>query len=155
VRRLPLLVLATVRDGAGGALPGPLVRNATDVVSLGPLTLGEAAELLTAAVERADPNEVRHAAQLSGGSPLYLRTLSRAAADQLRGRVSWGEDLGEAPELRHLIAAAMRSAGPAAGQAVEALSVLGPEAEPEVLARLIEVGSEDPASVAVECLHPA
>jgi DNA-binding CsgD family transcriptional regulator len=152
VRRLPLLVLATVRDGADCSLPGPLVRNATDVVSPGPLTLGEAAELLTAAVERADPNAVRHAAQLSGGSPLYLRTLSRTAADQLRGRMPWGEEVGEAPELRHLIAAAMRAAGPTAAQAVEALSVLGPEAEPEVLARLIDV---DPASAAVERLHPA
>ncbi|MGI5239850.1 hypothetical protein [Dactylosporangium sp. CA-139066] len=152
VRRLPLLVLATVREGAGGSLPGALVRNATDVRSLGPLTLGEAAELLTAAVERADPDAVRHAARLSGGSPLYLRTLSRTAADQLRGRAAWDEEVGEAPELRHLIAAAMRAAGSAAGQAVEALSVLGPEAEPEVLARLIEAG---PAGAAVERLHPA
>jgi DNA-binding CsgD family transcriptional regulator len=152
VRRLPLLVLATVRDAVGGSLPGPLVRNATEVVILGPLTLGEASELLTSAVERADPTAVRHAARLSGGSPLYLRTLSRAAADQLRGRVSWDEEVGEAPELRHLIAAAMRAAGPAAGAAVEALSVLGPEAEPEVLARLIDV---DQASDAVDRLHPA
>ena len=152
VRRLPLLVLATVRDGAGGSLPGPLIRHATDVVSLGPLTPGEAAELLTAAVERADPNAVRRAAELSGGSPLYLRTLSRTAADQLTGRVPWGEAVGEAPELRHLIAAAIRGAGPPAGQAVEALSVLGTEAEPEVLARLI---GADQVSAAVERLQPA
>ncbi len=152
IRRLPLSVLATVRDGVGGSLPGQLIRNATDVVSLGPLTLGEATELLTSSVDSADPGAVRHAAQLSGGSPLYLRTLSRTAADQLRGRVPWGEAVGEAPELRHLIAAAMRAAGPAAGAAVEALSVLGPEAEPEVLARLIEV---EPTSAAVERLQPA
>jgi len=152
IRRLPLVVLATVRDGLTEPLSGQLIRNATDVVSLGPLTLGEAAELLTSAVEGADPHAVRHAAQLSGGNPLYLRTLSRTAADQLRGRASWGEQVGEAPELRHLIAAAMRAAGSEAGEAVEALSVLGPEAEPEVFARLIEVDSAD---AAVERLHPA
>jgi DNA-binding CsgD family transcriptional regulator len=152
IRRLPLIVLVTVRDGAGGSLAGQLIRNATDVLSLGPLTLGEAIELLTGSVESADPDAVRHAARVSGGSPLYLRTLGRTAGDQLRGRVPWGEQVGEAPELRHLIAAAMRTAGPTAGAAVQALSVLGPEAEPEVLARLIGV---HPASAVVERLHPA
>jgi DNA-binding CsgD family transcriptional regulator len=152
IRRLPLIVLATVRDGLDEPVPGRLIRHASDVVSLGPLTFGEAAELLTGAVESADPQAVRHAAKLSGGSPLYLRTLSRTAADQLRGQVPWGEQVGEAPELRHLIAAAMRAAGPAAGAAVEALSVLGPEAEPGVLAGLIDVPA---ASAALERVHPA
>jgi DNA-binding CsgD family transcriptional regulator len=152
IRRLPLTVLATVRDGLDESVPGQLIRHATDVVGLGPLSFGEAAELLTGAVESADPQAVRHAARLSGGSPLYLRTLSRTAADQLRGRVPWGEQVGEAPELRHLIAAAMRTAGPLAGAAVEALSVLGPEAEPEVLAGLIEVPA---ASSVLERVYPA
>jgi DNA-binding CsgD family transcriptional regulator len=152
IRRLPLVVLATVRDGVGGSLPGPVVRNATDVVSLGPLTLGEAADLLSGVVERADPHAVHQAARASGGSPLYLRTLSRTAAEQLRGRLPWGEEVGQAPELRHLIAAALRAAGPAARAAVEALSVLGPEGEASVLAGLIEAGT---SSAAVECLQPA
>jgi DNA-binding CsgD family transcriptional regulator/tetratricopeptide (TPR) repeat protein len=152
IRRLPLIVLATVRDGVASSLSGQLVRHATDVIALGPLTSGEAAELLTGAVEYADPHAVRHATQLSGGNPLYLRTLCRAAADQLRGQASWDEAVGEAPELRHLIAAAMRAAGPRTAEAVAALSVLGPEAEPEVFARLIDV---EPVSAAVERLHPA
>jgi DNA-binding CsgD family transcriptional regulator len=59
---------------------------------------------------------------------------------------------GQPNELRHLVAAAMRAAGPAAGAAVEALGVLGPEAEPDVFAGLIEV---HPASAAVERLHAA
>jgi DNA-binding CsgD family transcriptional regulator len=151
IRRMPLVVICTVRDGAGGSLPGQLVRHATDVVTVGPLSLGEAAELLTGALESADPRAVARAARLSGGSPLYLRTLSRTAAGPLRGRSPWDESVGEAPELRQLIAAAMRAAGPEAADAIEALSVLGSEAEPDVFAGLIDV---HPAGVAVGRLEP-
>ena len=108
--------------------------------------------MLSAAVEEADPAAVRRAAGLSGGSPLYLATLARVAAEQLRGRASWDDAVGEAPELRHLVAAAMRAVGPDAARAVEALSVLGPEAELDLMARLLGVGSP---SAATELLLPA
>jgi DNA-binding CsgD family transcriptional regulator len=108
--------------------------------------------MLSAAVEEADPAAVRRAAGLSGGSPLYLATLARVAAEQLRGRASWDDAVGEAPELRHLVAAAMRAVGPEAARAVEALSVLGPEAELDLLARMLGVGSP---SAATELLLPA
>ena len=108
--------------------------------------------MLSAAVDRADPAAVRRAAGLSGGSPLYLKTMARVAGDQLRGRASWDDAVGEAPEFRHLVAAAMRAAGPGATRAVEALSVLGPEAELEHLARLLDL---DSPGAATEMLLPA
>jgi DNA-binding CsgD family transcriptional regulator len=92
------------------------------------------------------------ARRLSGGSPLYLKTMARVAAEQLRGRASWDDAVGEAPELRHLVAAAMRAAGPEAARAVEALSVLGQEADLDLIARLLDVG---PPGRATELLLPA
>jgi DNA-binding CsgD family transcriptional regulator len=150
-RRLPLLVVGMHRDPAGGSLPGSIAHRA-EVLSLRPLTQNEAAAVLSAAVEEADPAAVRRAAELSGGSPLYLTTLTRVAAEQLRGRASWDDAIGEAPELRHLVAAAMRAAGPDAAHAVEALSVLGLEAELDLVARLL--GASSPGA-AVELLLPA
>lgn len=150
-RRLPMLVVAMHRDPAGGSLPGSIAHRA-EVLSLRPLTQNEAASVLSAAVEEADPAAVRRAAGLSGGSPLYLVTLARVAAEQLRGRASWGDAVGESPELRHLVAASMRAAGPDATRAVEALSVLGPEADLELVARLFGVGSP---GAAIELLLPA
>ena len=150
-RRLAMLVVGMHRDPAGGSLPGSIAHRAA-VLSLRPLTQNEAAAMLSAAVEEADPAAVRRAAGLSGGSPLYLATLARVAAEQLRGRATWDDAVGEAPELRHLVAAAMRAVGPDAARAVEALSVLGPEAELDLMARLIGVGSP---SAATELLLPA
>jgi len=150
-RRLPVLVVGMHRDPAGGSLPGAIAHRAA-VLSLRPLTQNEAAAMLSAAVEEADPAAVRRAAGLSGGSPLYLATLARVAAEQLRGRASWDDAVGEAPELRHLVAAAMRAVGPDAARAVEALSVLGPEAELDLMARMLGVGSP---SAATEVLLPA
>lgn len=145
IRRLPVLVVGTHR--AASELPA---HRATEVIGLGPLTTGEAATMLTTAVENADATAVRRAAEISGGSPLYLRTLARVATDVLRGKADW--DHATAPELRHLVADAFRAAGPRATAAVEALSVLGPGAEPEVEARLL--GVESP-SAAIELLLPA
>jgi len=150
-RRLPVLIVGMHRDPAGASLPGTIAHRAA-VLSLRPLTQNEAAAMLSAAVEEADPAAVRRAAGLSGGSPLYLATLARVAAEQLRGRASWDDAVGEAPELRHLVAAAMRAVGPEAARAVEALSVLGPEAELDLLARMLGVGSP---SAATELLLPA
>jgi DNA-binding CsgD family transcriptional regulator len=150
-RRLPMLVVGMHRDPAGGSLPGSIAHRA-EVLSLRPLTQNEAAAVLSAAVEEADPAAVRRAAELSGGNPLYLATLTRVAAEQLRGRASWDDAVGEAPELRHLVAAAMRAAGPDAAHAVGALSVLGPEADMDLAARLLDAGS--PGAVS-ELLLPA
>jgi DNA-binding CsgD family transcriptional regulator len=150
-RRLPVLVVGMHRDPAGGSLPGAIAHRAA-VLSLRPLTANEAAAMLSASVGEADPAAVRRAAGLSGGSPLYLTTLARVAAEQLRGRASWDDAVGEAPELRHLVAAAMRAVGPEVARAVEALSVLGPEAELDLMARLLGVGSP---SAATELLLPA
>ena len=150
-RRLPILVVAMHRDPSGGSVPGAIAHRAT-ALSLRPLTQTEAAAMLSAAVDEADAGAVRQAASLSGGSPLFLATLARVAAEQLRGRMSWDEAVGEAPELRHLVAAAMRTVGTGAARAVEALSVLGPEAELDLLARLIGAGS--PTAVR-EMLLPA
>jgi predicted ATPase len=152
VRRLPLLVVGTHRDGAGEPLHGVHRQGATEQLHLGPLDPEDARALLSTAVAKADPASVRRAAQLSGGSPLYLRTLTRVAADRLRGAGSWDEAVGEAPAFRHLVAAALRSAGPDAAAAVEALSVLGSEVEPELVARLL--GADNGGTV-IELLRPA
>jgi DNA-binding CsgD family transcriptional regulator len=150
-RRLSMLVVGMHRDPAGASLPAAIVHRA-EMLSLRALTQNEAAAMLSAAVDRADPASVRRAAGLSGGSPLYLRTMARVAAEQLRGRASWDDAVGEAPEFRHLVAAAMRAAGPDAARAVEALSVLGPEAELELVAQLLDLGS---TGAATELLRPA
>jgi DNA-binding CsgD family transcriptional regulator len=151
VRQLAVLVVGMHRDPAGASLPGAIAHRA-EMLTLRPLTQNEAAAVLSAAVERADPAAVRRAAEFSGGSPLYLRTMARVAAEQLRGRASWDDAVGEAPEFRHLVAAAMRAAGPDTAHAVEALSVLGLEAELELVTRLLDVGSP---SAATELLLPA
>ncbi|HEV2777959.1 MAG TPA: AAA family ATPase [Actinophytocola sp.] len=144
IRRLPLLVVGTHRDASDLR-----AHRAAEVLALGPLSPSEAVAMLSTAVDDADTAAVRRAAELSGGSPLYLRTLARVAADALRGRAGWDSS---APELRHLVAAALRTAGRKAAAAVEALSVLGPEPEPEVVARLLGV---DSPSAATELLLPA
>jgi DNA-binding CsgD family transcriptional regulator len=151
VRRLPLLVVGTHRDGAGEPLHGVYRQGATEQLHLGPLDPEDARTLLLMAVSKADPAAVNRAAQLSGGSPLYLRTLTRVAADRLRGTGSWDDTVGEAPAFRHLVAAALRSAGPDAAAAVEALSVLGSEAEPEIVARLLHL---DSGGTAIELADP-
>jgi DNA-binding CsgD family transcriptional regulator len=152
VRRLPLLVVGTHRDGAGEPLHGVHRQGATEQLHLGPLDPEDARTLLATAVSKADPAAVHRAALLSGGSPLYLRILTRVAADRLRGTGSWDDAVGEAPAFRHLVAAALRSAGPDAAAAVEALSVLGSEAEPDLIARLLDL---DSGGTAIELLRPA
>ena len=154
VRRLPILVIATHRDAVGGpfqdALPRLVAGAGTEVVRLAALEPEEAARLLLDAVADADPAAVRDAVRRSGGSPLYLRTLARVGAQQLRGaKVS--EGLGAAPEFRQLVSAALHAAGPEAAEAVETLSVLGVEAEPAILAQLLGVGMPS----TVELLLPA
>jgi DNA-binding CsgD family transcriptional regulator len=150
VRRFPLLVVGTRRDALGEPGPGGHRAGATEEVHLGPLHPAEASRLLSLTVDRADPSAVHRAAAISGGSPLYLRTLTRVAADQLRGG-SWDDTIGAAPEFRTLVASALRTLGPATA-AVEALSVLGADAEPGLLARLTDV---DTAGAAIELLLPA
>jgi predicted ATPase len=86
VRRLPVLIVGMHRDQEGSSLPGAIAHRA-DMLSLRPLTHAESAAVLSAVVERADPAAVRRAAEFSGGSPLYLLTMARVAAQQLRGRV--------------------------------------------------------------------
>lgn len=151
VRRLPLLVVATRRLEGGGALPA-LPAYGTEMLTLGPLAPADAAAFLSAAVEHADPSAVRRAVELSGGIPLYLRTLARIAVGPLQGRAAWDHTLGDAPELRRLLAVALRAAGPQAAEAVQVLSVLGPQAEPQLLAGLLGV---DAAGAAIERLLPA
>jgi len=152
VRRLPLLIVGTQRDPGGGSRQGSPAPGVSEVLNLRPLTPTESAALLSRAVGSADPEAVRRAAELSGGSPLYLKTMSRVAAEQLRGREAWTETVGESPELGHLVAAAMRSAGPDTARAVQALSVLGAEAELALLAQLLGL---DSPTAAFELLLPA
>lgn len=149
VRRLPLLIVGTHRDPAGSGSP---VQGASDVLNLRPLTRSESAALLSGAVGNADPEAVRRAAELSGGSPLYLKTMSHVAAEQLRGREPWAETVGNSPELGHLVASAMRSVGPDTARAVQALSVLGAEADLALLSQLL--GLDSPIR-AFELLLPA
>jgi DNA-binding CsgD family transcriptional regulator len=148
-RRLPLLIVCTHRDPAGS---GSAAQGVGDILNLGPLSRSESAALLSRAVGNADPEAVRRAAELSGGSPLYLKTMSRVAAEQLRGREPWTETVGESPELGHLVTAALRSVGPHTAHAVQALSVLGAEAELALLSQLL--GMDSP-TMAFELLLPA
>ncbi|MGI5128231.1 ATP-binding protein [Pseudonocardia sp. CA-107938] len=161
VRRVPVLVVATHRPVDAGpfaqapfglALPRLLAGSATVPVTLGPLRADDAAALLDHAVEHADPRAVREAIDRAGGSPLVLWTLSRIAAEQLRGHAGWDAPLGEAAELRGLVSAALAAAGPAAADAVAALSVFGQPAELDVLAGLLATPT---AADAVELLAPA
>ncbi|SHK25205.1 regulatory protein, luxR family [Pseudonocardia thermophila] len=156
VRRLPVLAVATHRPVDAGpfadALPRLLARSTTVPVTLGPLTAADAAALLSHAVTDADPAAVREAIDRAGGSPLVLWTLTRIAADQLRGRASWDGPLGGAAELGGLVAAALHAAGPATADAVAALSVLGGPADAETLTGLL--GAPTPAA-ATELLAPA
>ena len=89
-RRLPMLVVAMHRD-SGGRLTAGIDRASR-----------RSAEPAAAHAERGRLGAVRRcgggrprcrapAAGLSGGSPLYLVTLARVAAEQLRGRASWGD----------------------------------------------------------------
>ena len=154
VRRLRLLVVATDRDAAHPALAGLLAHAGTEVLRLGPLTTEEAEALLAASVEQVDPRAVRQAAERSGGSPLYLRTLTQIAGDQLRGRAPWA-DASDAPEFRHLVSAALRAAGPRAAAAVQAASVLGVVAPTWLLARLLDLDSADEADLWLRPAVPA
>lgn len=150
IRRLPLLLVGTHRDSVGAGFADSPAHRASELIGLSPLSPAESAAVLSASVEQADAAAVRHAARLSGGSPLFLRTLARVAGGQLRGQRAWDDTVGEQPELRHLVAVALRTAGPDAAALVTGLSVLGPEAEPGLLAEL--VGGDGPVS---DRLRPA
>ena len=152
LRHLPVLIIGTCRDSPDERLLGIYRSDVSEELHLGPLEPDDARLLLTGSLDTADPAAVRRAADLSGGSPLYLRTLGRVAADQLQGRRSWDDTVGEAPEFRNLVAVALRSAGAPAAAAVQALSVLGAEAGADLVARLTEL---DSAEAAIECLSPA
>src|SRR5262249_51666020 len=156
-RRPPLLIVGTQRGPGGGSRQGSPAQGGSGVLKPPPPTPPEgaapgSAAMLSRAVGSADPEAVRRAAELSGGSPLYLKTMSRVAAEQLRGREPWAETVGESPELGHLVAAAMRSAGPDTARAVQALSVLGAEADLALLAQLLGL---DSPTAAFELLLPA
>ncbi len=150
IRRLPLLVVGTHRDAIGSGFAESPAHRASEVIGLGPLSPAEAAEVLTSSVGPADAAAVRHATELAGGSPLFLRTLARVAGGQLRGQQRWADTLGEQPELRHLVAAALRAAGPDPAELVAGLSVLGLDADPALLGAL--VGGAGPV---LERLQPA
>jgi DNA-binding CsgD family transcriptional regulator len=156
IRRVPMLAVVTHRPVDEGpfadALPGLLASSATVPVTLGPLLPDDAAALLEHAVEQADPVAVREAIDRAGGSPLVLWALTRIAAEQLRGRAGWDAALGEAAELRGLVSAALRTAGPASAEAVAALSVLGQTADLDLLAGLVDAPT---VADAVELLAPA
>ena len=151
IRRLSLLVVATHRDPEHPALDGLLAHSGTEVLRLHPLNTDDAEALLVAALDHVDRAAVQKAAALSGGSPLYLRTLAQVAADQLRGRAPWTETT-TAPEFRHLVLAALRAAGPQARVVVEAASVLGAEAPSWLVAHLLGLES---AEEVFEWLRPA
>jgi predicted ATPase len=151
VRRMPILIVCTQRDTIGDSTPSLATPRSTAVLNLRPLTPAESATLLAGSVADADPGQVRRGAEISGGSPLYLRTLTRVAAPQLRGTSAWSE-VGEQPELRHLILTALRGTGEDTARCVGALSVLGQDAEPELLARVLGL---DSAADALERIQPA
>lgn len=156
VRRVPVLAVVThrpVETGAfGPAVPRLLAAGATVPVTLGPLSPDDAAALLDHAVERADPAAVRAAIDRAGGNPLVLWALTRVAGEQLRGRARWDAALGEATELRGLVAAALRAAGPEPADAVGALSAVGRSADLDVVAGLLGTPT---AAAALELLAPA
>ena len=151
IRRLPMLVVATHRDAGSDALGGLMLRPGTEILSLHPLTTQEAETLLSAGVDGADPAAVRQAAARSGGSPLYLRTLTRVGAEQLRGHPA-GTAASDAPEFRQLVAAALRTAGAEVAAAVEAVSVVGTGAPSWLVAQLLELEATDDV---VALLRPA
>jgi DNA-binding CsgD family transcriptional regulator len=147
VRRVPVLAVATFRDTRrgpfGDALPGLVSRPGAELVALSPLTPQEAGELLSRALGGFAAASVREVVRRSGGSPLYLHTVARLGGSAL--------GLAGAPELDHLVEAGMAAAGLSAVEAVQALSVLGGEADPELLAGLLEV----PADTVATRLAPA
>ena len=156
IRRVPVLAVVTHRPVDTGpfadVLPRLLASSATVPVTLGPLRPDDAAALLDHAVERADPGAVREAIERAGGSPLVLFALTRIAAEQLRGHATWDALLGDPAELRSLVAAALRAAGPASAEAVAALSVVGRSADLDVLVGLLGAPT---AAAAIELLGPA
>ncbi len=156
IRRVPVLAVVTHRPVDTGpfadVLPRLLASSATVPVTLGPLRPDDAAALLDHAVERADPVAVREAIDRAGGSPLVLFALTRIATEQLRGHATWDALLADPAELRSLVAAALRAAGPASAEAVAALSVVGRSADLDVLSSLLGAPT---AAAAVELLGPA
>jgi len=155
VGRAPVLVVVTHRPVDTGAfaeaLPRLLASSAAVPVTLGPLRPDDAAALLDHAVEHADPVAVRAAIERAGGSPLVLFALTRIAAEQLRGRATWDALLGDPAELRSLVAAALRAAGPAAAESIAALSVVGRYSDLDVLVGLLDAPT---TADALELLAP-
>ena len=150
IRRLPILIVATLRDGGQDDLSGlacvPVSRSWVP-----PMTDQEAEALLNTGVTDADPAAVREAASRSGGSPLYLRTLTRVGTDQLRGRADPSRS-SEASEFRQLVGSALRSAGSETAEAVQVLSVLGLESPAWLVMRLL---GRDPSDDLITLLQPA
>lgn len=124
LQRSRLLVVGTYRDPAAGTglrpldatLPELLRCPATRVLRLGPLTEDDVAAFLPGAPAEA----VRSAHRRSGGNPLYLRAVARAAAT--------GAADGDA-ELRHLVRTTLTSLPPAVLDLLDTAAVLGEEVD--------------------------
>ena len=142
IRRLPILIVATHRDGGHDDLSGVVLRSGVEILRVPPLSTVEAETLLNTGVADADPAAVREAARRSGGIPLYLRTLTRAGADQLRGQGD-PSSAHQAPEFRQLVGAALRSIGAEATEAVQALSVLGLESPVWLVTQILQCDHDD------------
>jgi DNA-binding CsgD family transcriptional regulator len=142
VRLFPLLVVGTQRRSASAeltaALPGLLARPGTEILHLSGISGDQAGELVAQVVVGADAQVVGAIAEQVGGNPLYLRTIAQVAPDLLRQPSSATQVLVRVPELRDLVAHALTSLGPGV-ELVQALTVLGGEADLSLLAQLTSV----------------
>lgn len=170
-RRLPIVLTART----GQTLPEPVVAlrvsGTIGLLTLGPLTDAEVAELVEEAMEgQVDTPTVRRFVLLSEGSPLHLRELVRAVAERgaLRtdgGVRHWEPSAGEAWALGGLVAERLERLSPAAFRACGLVALadglprpvlvglIGPEAVAEAEHAEVIVAADGGTAVVMHPVH--
>jgi DNA-binding SARP family transcriptional activator len=138
-------VVATVRPDEGDDVLHQLAPLGT-VVELGPL--GEDAVAALARVMGA-PDLGPRVARITRGHPLYAVEALRAVTD-IEGTDS--DDVPVPPSLRDAVLARVRRAGPEVEELLRGAVILGRAFDPEVVARLLDIGVEDAARRAERAL---
>ncbi len=149
---LPVLVLATYRDGDPGELGVvlPELARTARTLSLGGLDVAAITAWLPALIGRGDHAVARALHERTGGNPLLVRLVAEelnrdgGAADP----ASISALMASRPQLRHIVAGRVAPLDAAARALVDAAAVLGERVDLAVLSRMTSDDDVHPAVAA-------
>ena len=155
-----LLVIACYRDPPGGRHP-PLLEilgavTAGDLVErviVGPLSEGEVADLVGAALPDVDPATLTQLCQHADGNPYYATEMARAWAASDHGRPDVQTQPWRVPSsVRDALRLRLLSLSEAAQEVLRAAAVLGSEVNYEPLAEMVRLDEDELAEALDEAV---